>query len=169
MESAGLSLPVPDYSTLSKRREWRKLHQTIDESTLEIITSSLTDNSVGDPTEALNHLASIQKPINELMGDGAYDSQEIYTTVERHNVYKDVVVTIPPPKNAVVSKNFPENPSKRDQHVDFINNNGRTAWEKMTLYHRRLLVENTMGRYKGIIGSKLRSRVFESQKIEAEL
>ena len=93
--------------------------------------------------------------------------QEIYTTVERHNVDKDVVATIPPPKNAVVSKYFPENPSKRDKHVDFINNNSRTAWEKMTLDYRRLLVENTMGRYKGIIGSKLRSRVFESQKIEA--
>ena len=168
-ELMGVSLPVPDYSTLSKRgkvikvspnvsttsgeslvviidstgleiygagewsetkhclskrREWRKLHLTINESTLEIITSSLTDNSVGDPTEALNHLASIQNPINELIGDGAYDSQEIYTTVERHNVDKDVVVTIPPPKNAVVSKSFPEKPSKRDKHVDFMGLSG---------------------------------------------
>jgi len=155
---------------LNKRREWRKLHLTIEESTLEIIVSSLTTNSVGDPTEALNHINQIDEPIDEFIGDGAYDGQSIYDAIADHNTDNHpYTVTVPPPKNAVLSPQFPENPSKRDEHVDFINNNDRTAWEKMTLYHRRLLVENAMGRFKGIIGSVMRSRSFESQKTEATI
>jgi len=52
---------------LSKRREWRKLHLTINESTLEIIASSLTDNSVGDPTEVPNLLDQIKTRLMSLL------------------------------------------------------------------------------------------------------
>ena len=49
----------------------------IDESTLEFIVSSLTNNRVGDPTEAVNMLGKIQNPIDEFIGDGVYDSKKI--------------------------------------------------------------------------------------------
>jgi hypothetical protein len=154
---------------LSKRREWRKLHLSIDESTLEVIVSSLTDNHVGDPTEAEKHLDEIEHSIDELMGDGAYDSKKIYEMLEGRDDGGDHAVTIPPPKNAVVSDGFSEKPTQRDKHVDFINNKGRTAWECKIAYYRRLLVENAMSRFKGIIGSVLRSKNFESQKNETAL
>ena len=152
---------------LSKRREWRKLHLTIDSSTLEIVTSSLTDNHVGDSTEAMKHLKSIKDPIDEFMGDGAYDNHKIYAAVEGRNDEGDKSVTIPPRKGSVVSKGFSKNPTQRDGHVDFIEHNGRKTWENKNGYYRRLLVENAMGRFKGIIGSKLRSRNPEAQKTEA--
>ncbi len=154
---------------LNKRREWRKLHLSIDESSLEIIVSSLTDNHVGDQTEASKHLDKIEDPIDEVMGDGAYDSRKIYASIEGRNDNGDHSVTIPPRNDAVVSKGFPKEPTQRDEHVDFINTNGRKFWELKTGYYRRLLVENVMGRFKGIIGSKLRSRNFDAQKIEATL
>ena len=40
---------------LRKCREWRKLHLSIDLASLEIVVYSLTDNHVGDPTEAFNN------------------------------------------------------------------------------------------------------------------
>ncbi len=148
---------------LSKRREWRRLHLSIDGSTLEIIGSSLTDNRVGDVTEATKLLDQVGEQIDELMGDGAYDSQKIYDAAGKAKV------TVPPRKNAVLSSDFPDEPSQRDKHVDYINTHGRKAWEDEVSYYRRLLVENTMGRFKGILGATLRSRDFESQKTEVKI
>jgi len=154
---------------LSKRRQWRKLHLTIDGSTLEIIGSSLTDNHVGDVTEAPKLLDQIDKPIREFMGDGAYDSKEIYDAVYNHSDDNKPIVTVPPKKNGVVSTDFHDNPTERDKHIDFINNNDRKAWDLKNSYYRRLLVENAMGRFKEIIGPKLRSINFAAQKTEAKI
>jgi hypothetical protein len=40
------------------------------------------------------------------------------------------------------------------------------GWQKATDYGRRALVETAMGRYKAIIGSRLRSRSFSCQQAE---
>ena len=154
---------------LSRRRQWRKLHLSINAKTLEIVESSLTDNQVGDSTEAVNHLNRIEAPINEFMGDGAYDCHQIYDAVEARDDGGNKSVTIPPRKNAVVSEHFPESATQRDGHVDFIDTHGRSAWEIESEYSRRLLVENAMGRVKGIIGSTLRGRNIKSQMIETAL
>ena len=154
---------------LSKRKEWRKLHLTIDESTLEIIASSLTDNHVGDPTEVPNLLDQVKNPIDEFIGDGAYDTKKVYNAVEIRAEGGNHTVTVPPPKNAVLSQEYKSNPTQRDEHVNFINSHDRSSWENKFRYYRRLLVENTMSRYKGIIGPKLRSRDLESQKNEIKI
>jgi len=148
---------------LRKRRQWRKLHITLNTSTLEVVEATLTENSVGDSTEAKNHLQVIENEIDEMLADGAYDCQEISNNIEEAGG----LVTIPPPINAVVSKNFSTTPTQRDEHVTYINQNGRPAWEMKNHYSRRLLAENFMGRFKGIIGSKMRSRNIASQKVEA--
>ena len=148
---------------LSRRKQWRKLHITLNTSTLEVVEASLTDNSVGDPSEAKNHLMSMEYKVDEILGDGAYDCQKIYNMIGSLGG----VVTVPPPKNAVVSKHYPESPTQRDLHVKRIKQCGRSVWEIENKFSRRLLVENFMGRFKGIIGPKLRSRRFESQKVEA--
>ena len=46
---------------------------------------------------------------------------------------------------------------------------GRHHWQKETNYGRRAKVENTMYRYKIIIGNKLKSRSIENQKIESKI
>ena len=154
---------------LSRRRQWRKLHLSTNAQTLEIVESSLTDNQVGDSTQAVNHINTIEAPINELMGDGAYDCHKIYDAVEAHEDGGNNSATIASRKKAVVSEHFPESATQRDAHVDFIDTHGRSAWEIENQYSRRLLVENAMGRYKGIIGSTLRARDIKSQIIEAAL
>lgn len=154
---------------LKKRRQWRKLHLSIEASTLEIVEASLTDNDVGDSTEALNHINNIDAPIDSFMGDGAYDSDAIYKSVEEHDDKVDPSVIIPPRKNAVLSGVADQDPTQRDRHIDFIHRHGRSAWEIENNYSKRLLVENAMGRFKGIIGSVLRARLLASQITEALL
>jgi hypothetical protein len=46
---------------------------------------------------------------------------------------------------------------------------GRLAWQTATDYGRRSLVETTMGRYKTLIGSRLRARGFAAQQSEAAI
>ena len=55
---------------------------------------------------------------------------------------------------------------QRDRHIRAIAEKGRMAWQKATGYGRRSLVEAAIGRYKRIIGSRLRARMFAAQKGE---
>jgi len=46
---------------------------------------------------------------------------------------------------------------------------GRMAWQKATGYNQRSRGETLMGRWKEIIGPKLKARGFENQKTEAKI
>jgi hypothetical protein len=48
--------------------------------------------------------------------------------------------------------------STRDRHITLMEAKGRLGWQKETGYGRRALVETAMGRYKTIIGPRLRAR-----------
>jgi hypothetical protein len=50
-----------------------------------------------------------------------------------------------------------------------ITERGRLAWQVATGYGQRSLVETTMGRYKALIGPRLRARGFAAQQIEAAI
>ena len=45
----------------------------------------------------------------------------------------------------------------------------RLAWQVATGYGQRSLVETTMGRYKALIGPRLRARGFAAQQTEAAI
>ena len=46
---------------------------------------------------------------------------------------------------------------------------GRLAWQTATDYGQRSLVETTMGRYKLLIGPRMRARGFAAQQTEAAI
>jgi hypothetical protein len=46
---------------------------------------------------------------------------------------------------------------------------GKLSWQNQMDYGRRARVENTMHRYKSIIGNKLRSKTFENQNTEVQI
>ena len=50
-----------------------------------------------------------------------------------------------------------------------ITERGRLAWQTTTGYGQRSLVETTMGRYKALIGPRLRARGFAAQQTEAAI
>jgi len=57
--------------------------------------------------------------------------------------------------------------SKRHQIVRKTKEIGRTIWKQKAAYHRRLLAEPAMFRIKTLFGNQLKSRLFESQAVEA--
>ncbi len=59
--------------------------------------------------------------------------------------------------------------SARDTTVLKVNTMGRRKWKKESGYHQQGRVENTIFRYKQILGGKLRARHARAQEVEAVL
>ena len=59
---------------MQKRREWRKLHLGIDEKNSQIMAVELSDNKTGDAELFPDLLDAIEGEIEQITGDGAYDS-----------------------------------------------------------------------------------------------
>jgi len=93
----------------------------------------------------------------------------MYQAVARHQSDPVPDIVIPPRTSAVPSRQSPEAQSQRDCHVRIIAEKGRMAWQKATGYGRRSLAETTVGRYKAIIGPKLRARILPAQRGEAAI
>ena len=144
------------------RRTWRKLHLGVDAETGMIVAQTLTDQHTDDPSQVGPLLAQVEEKIDKATADGAPRCQ----TIAQHG--DDIAVVIPPRKTAVAG---PESSSlnQRDRHLAIINREGRLAWQEATGYGRRSLVETTMGRYKSLIGPRLRAREFEAQQTEAAI
>jgi hypothetical protein len=147
------------------RRTWKKLHLAVDADIGMIMASTLTGNDVGDPSQVAPLLDQIEATIASVTADGAYDGMPTYNVVAQRS--EDIRVIIPPHVTAVLSDKRGHNPSQRDQHVLSIAAHGRLGWQKETDYGQRALVETAMGRYKAIIGPRLRARSFSGQQAEA--
>jgi len=146
------------------RRKWRKLHLAVDADNGVIVARTLTDQDADDPSQVAPLLGQIDVGIAKVTADGAYDGAPTYATIAAHG--DDIEVVIPPRSTAVL--NGEQSPSaQRDRHLEMITERGRLAWQKATDYGKRSLVETTMGRYKALIGPRLRARGFAAQQTEA--
>src|SRR6201998_1456283 len=101
-----------------------------------------------------------------LTADGAYDGAPTYQTIAPHGDGIEVVI---PPRATAVPSGEPDPPTQRDRHLAMIAEQGRLAWQAATGYGQRSLVETTMGRYKTLIGPRLRARGFPAQQTEAAI
>lgn len=50
-----------------------------------------------------------------------------------------------------------------------IASDGRLKWQASTSYGKRALIETAIGRYKGLIGRRLRARSFTAQQTEVAI
>lgn len=210
----GLEVPVPDFSTLSRRgqeislstkarakrtepvqlvvdstglkifgegewlynkhktrpkcKSWRKLHLGLDLLSGEIICADLTTDSVGDPTALPVLLDQINEPVTRFIVDGAYDGTPTSDLLKARSG-DTVKIIIPPPKNAICSPQSTHNPSSRDQHIAKIQTHGRLAWQVSSGYNQRSREETLMGRWKAVMGHKLKARRFKNQKTEVRI
>ncbi|MCP4761998.1 MAG: IS5 family transposase, partial [archaeon] len=150
---------------LKKRKNWCKLHLAIDEKEQKIIASELTTQDVGDLTQAPILLDEVNNRMESVFADGAYYSINFINHIEA----KGAKAIIPPKNNGLLSENYRDFLTQRDQHILDIFLNGRLKWQKETGYNFRSLVETAMFRYQQIIGTKLKSRKFANQKIESKI
>ncbi len=151
------------------RRSWRKVHIGVDASTGEIVACMLTDNGAGDAGQVPALFEQIEGEIASVTADGAYDGEPVYRAIAGHQPDPPPDVVIPPRASVVPSTEDAEPQSQRDRHIRLIAEKGRMAWQKATGYGRRSLAETAVGRYKAIIGAKLRARLFSTQQGEATI
>ena len=111
-------------------------------------------------------LDQIVVPIGQFTADGAYDGEPTYDAVTSHRV--GAMVVIPPRANAV-ERSDTEPSCQRDRHIAAITTEGRMKWQAVTGYGKRSLVETAIGRYKAIIGRRLRARSFGAQQTEVAI
>ena len=148
------------------RRSWRKLHLAVDAETGEIVASVLTGREAADPDQVPVLLEQVEGEIASVMADGAYDGEPVYRAIEARQPQAPPSIVIPPRRSAVLSSRTDTDPSQRDGHIRLIQEQGHSAWRKATGNGRRSLVETAIGRYKALIGPRLRSRGVVNQQGE---
>ena len=145
VDSTGLKVYVDsEWRKHSSRRLWRKLHLVVDSQTGDILTSELTTNKVGDASQVPILLAQIDEAISSMSGNGAYDTQLVYDTLENHQASEPVTVLIPPRRRARRSGSGAIASADRDRQIQFIEEHGRRRWQKESGFNRRNLVETAM-------------------------
>jgi IS5 family transposase len=158
-----------------KRRTWRKLHLGVDEATHEILSAELTLATVGDGEMLPALLEQTERGgvrIEQVSGDGSYDSWECHEAIARHGATAAIPVrrgskirqhgrlqAAPLPRDNAVWRSHAI--LRRQRAV------GRAAWKQESGYHRRSLAETAMLRQKAIFGDDLRARLVVSQRQEA--
>jgi hypothetical protein len=111
-----------------KRRSWRKLHLGLDLVSGEIVCADLTTDNVGDPTALPDLLDQVDGPVDQFLADGAYDGEPTSDLLAAR-FGSTIEVTIPPPRNAILSPNAAKDPTARDCHIAEIAARGRITPE----------------------------------------
>jgi len=151
------------------RRSWRKLHLAVDAGTGEIVACVLTDDGADDAGEVPALLGQVEGEIAGVTADGAYDGEPVYRAVTDHQADPPPDVVIPPRASAVPGTEDADARSQRDRHIRLIAERGRMARQRATGYGRRSLAETAVGRFKAIIGPRLRARTLPAQQGEAAI
>jgi len=149
---------------MKSRRKWRKLHLAVDAVSGMIVAQTLTDQDADDLSQVAPLLDQIDDPIGRVTADQAYDGAPTYQTIA---AYGDGIEVVIPPRSTTVPSGDPGLPTQRDRHLAIIAEQGRLNWQVAADYNQRSLVETTMGRYKALIGPRLRARGFATQQTEA--
>lgn len=149
----------------SKRRTWTKLHVALNPQTKEILSTVVTSSKIHDSKAFTSMIQKIDRPINRVACDGAYDTKECYVAIGD----KKAIPIIPPQRNAKIS----DDPGLiiRNFCIEYIHKSGnnedaRKKWKTDSGYHMRSIAENAMFRLKTVFSPSLKSRKAENQKTE---
>jgi transposase len=141
------------------------LHIGLDAVSGEIVASTVTGRVIDDGSQVAALLDQVDGSVGVFMGDGAYDSADVYAAVEER--LPDALVTVPPRAGAVASSQT--SPTQRHGLIRNIAARGRRGWQDASGYNRRALVEAQIGRYKRGIGNALRSHIEGARRAEVAL
>ncbi|MBH8577434.1 IS5 family transposase [Nostocaceae cyanobacterium CENA369] len=127
---------------VGKRRKERKLHLGCDEESGEILGAVVTTNDVADCEVLTDILEQIEQPIEQVSGDGGYDTFDCYDTISQSGAK----AVIPPRSNAKIQQptNSQTQPHPRDENLGRVNKVGRKQWKQESGYHRRSLSETAI-------------------------
>lgn len=148
------------------RREWRKVHLSIDVQTLEIRAVEVTSNAIGAAPMLPELLAQIpsEEAIASVCADGAYDTRGCLDAIAQ----RGATAVIPPRKNASLWHRPSPGAESRNEAVRACRRLGRQIWKTWSGYHRRSLVETKMHCFKRL-GERVTARTFERQVVEVHV
>ena len=169
IDSTGLRIHVGHMQKPPRNRAWRKLHFAVDAASGEIVASDLTARRTHDSTQVPTLLGQIGQPLASISADGAYDTRAVYEAAREQGKGRAVRVLIPPGRNAQLSPKPSSAMQERNRNVRLIRELGRREWHRSSGYSKRSMVENTVFRYKTIIGRSMRSRTLDGQRVEVRL
>jgi hypothetical protein len=150
---------------VSRRRRWRKLHLGVEETTKEIVAVELTESRVHDSQALPSLLGQIPDPIRQVSGDGAYDARACYETVLQRGA---APVFVPRSTAQLCATKDPMGwRAARNRVLQEIAAHGRSAWRVLSRGTRQSVAENTMFRFKRLLGGRLRARGPKTQRTEA--
>ncbi len=152
-----------------RNRAWRKLHLAVDADSGEIVASDLTARRTHDCTQVPALLEQIADPVASVSADGAYDTKAVYEAALVRGEGRAVRVLIPPRRNAQLSSKPSAALQERNRNIRSIRELGRREWHISSGYSKRSMVENTVFRYKTMIGRSMRSRTLDGQRVEVRL
>jgi len=169
IDSTGLRIHVGHLRRPPKNRAWRKLHLAVDANTGEIVASDLTGRRTADCGRVPVLIEQIADRVASVSADGAYDAASVYEAVQVKGEGHAVRVLIPPGRDAQLNPRPSAAQKERNRNIRSIREHGRRDWHARSGFSTRSLVENTVFRYKTIIGRSMRSRTFAGQRIEVQL
>lgn len=163
LEMFGAGQWIEEKHGKKSRRSWRKLHLAVDAGSGQIVACLLTEQNVDDPSQVGQLLDQIDGEIGQVTADGAYDGAPTYQTITQHG---DAIKVVISPRKIAVPSDKLTLLTQRNGHPTMIATQGRLGWQEMTGYGQRALVETAMGRYKSVIGPRLRARGLAAQQTE---
>ena len=144
------------------RKGWIKIHFIVEVKTHCVVAVEITDEQVGDSTEAIPLLSEAQKKcakLDKAFGDGAYDTKEVFNYCAKHKI--DPIIRVR--KN---SSTKARGSPARAAVVRAIQNYGFANWKKLNKYGQRWSVERAYSVFKGYFGDSVCSRTFEHICVE---
>lgn len=145
-----------------KRRTWLKLHLSVNESSQNIEAAILTADHVHDSETLSDILNQVQAKIEQVTGDGAYDTHASYAAA----INAEAKPCFPPRINAIRHPAKDEAWRLRNDAVSQVAYHSLTYWKKKNNYHRRSLSETAMFRYKQLLGDRVQARTIDGQSRE---
>lgn len=167
IDSTGLSVARPRGAG---REGWRKLHIAVDPDTGRILAEDLTRADVHDTRPVPAMLGRITGRLGRVYGDGAYAGGPTHRAVtERRQCLPNAEGVFRPGAPAVRAAGRLDPLSGRGRHARHVAREGHVAWERAAGYGRRNAAEWTFSRLKRVLGTGLRSRGLEAQRVEASI
>lgn len=167
-----------------KHRVWQESHISLDVTSRLITAIINTANNVHDntmlvpllaETEKNTKLTGITRPLECILGDGAYDCKENYHLARKLRTR----FIAPPPKNAALHIDIDKHTKKLIDIAGWEDRNkvireikyhgGMDVWKEKSNYHQRSLVENAFYRLKIAFTDKMMSRSEANRNTEQQL
>jgi hypothetical protein len=131
-----------------------------------VVVLARTDSSEDDGSVGVDLLGRLGAPVASFRADGAYDSRAVYAALDEVGM-PGIDIAIPPRRTASSSGPSVGTWQQREAALLRIDEVGRRQWRKESGAHQQARAENGMGRFKQILGPRLRSRSENGQRREA--